>query len=214
MNLVLLGPPGAGKGTQAVRIARECNLSHLSSGDILREERKSKTELGQAAQEYMDRGDLVPDNLIIEMMMDRIANLRGFDGFLLDGFPRTRVQSEGLDSRLKAAGESLDAVISIEVDEDRLVERLTGRLYCPSCGRTYHLTFSPPARAGICDHCGDALIRRKDDSPEVVRQRLATYKEQTRPLVAYYGDRGLLRTVSGVGEIDTVTQRIKEACQA
>lgn len=214
MNLVLLGPPGAGKGTQAVRIAGAFRLAHLSSGDILREERKAKSELGQAAQDYMDRGDLVPDDLILSMMMEKIARLSGFDGFLLDGFPRTLVQAKGLDDRLAESDQRIDVVLSIAVDEDRLVKRLTGRLYCPSCGRTFHTEFSPPAKKEICDACGEPLIRRKDDSPDVVRQRLATYREQTKPLIAYYGEKGLLRSVSGVGDIDEVTVRIREACQA
>ncbi|HPF39254.1 MAG TPA: adenylate kinase [Phycisphaerae bacterium] len=214
MNLILLGPPGAGKGTQAVLIAEAFGLLHLSSGDILRAERKEKTELGLKAQAYMDRGDLVPDDVILTMMVEHIAGARDRKGFLLDGFPRTLAQAQGLKTRLEEAETRLDHVISLEVDDAELVTRLTGRLYCPDCGRTYHEKFSPPQTAGACDVNGEKLLRRKDDTPEVVRQRLETYHRETKPLIAYYGAQGLLRSVSGVGEIDDVASRIKEACKA
>lgn len=213
MNLILLGPPGAGKGTQAVRVAEKYNLQHLSSGDILREERKAKTELGLKAQEYMDRGNLVPDDLILSMMMDHIEKPGSKSGFLLDGFPRTLAQAEGLGERLKKAGQAIKLVLNIEVPVDELVTRLTGRLYCPKCGRTYHEKFSPPKSAGVCDLSGEPLIRRKDDAPEVVRQRLETFKRQTAPLIEYYRAAGILKAISGVGDISDITQRIDEACR-
>jgi adenylate kinase len=213
VRLVLLGPPGAGKGTQAVRIAEAYGLVHLSSGDILRAERKAKTPLGQKAQDYMDRGVLVPDDLILAMMMDHISRPAAAKGVLLDGFPRTVVQAEGLDSRLAAKGWKLDAVVNMEVDDADVTRRLTGRCSCPKDGRIYHEQFSPPARAGICDDCGTALTRRKDDEPTVVRQRLQTYHAETEPLVAYYRSRGNLKSVDASGSVDQVTAAIKEACR-
>lgn len=214
MNLILLGPPGAGKGTQAVQIAEAFGLLHLSSGDILRAERKGRTELGQKAQVYMDRGALVPDDLILAMMVEHIARAKERNGFLLDGFPRTLAQAQGLKNGLEASGTALDHVLSIDVEDAEIVSRLTGRLYCPECGRTYHERFSPPQRAGVCDVNGEKLLRRKDDTPEVVRQRLETYHRETKPLIAYYGEQGLLRSVNGVGNIEQVTARIKEACKS
>ncbi len=214
MNLILLGPPGAGKGTQAVHIAEAFGLLHLSSGDILRRERKARTELGQKAQVYMDRGDLVPDDLILAMMVEHFGQAKEKNGFLLDGFPRTLAQATGLKSRLESAGTRLDHVVSVEVEDAEIIARLTGRLYCPECGRTYHELFSPPRNAGVCDVNGEKLLRRKDDMPEVVRQRLETYHRETKPLIAYYGEQGLLRTVDGIGEIGEVSERIKKACRA
>ncbi|MFQ5500689.1 MAG: adenylate kinase [Phycisphaerae bacterium] len=212
MNLVLLGPPGAGKGTQAARIARADGLAHLSSGDILRAERKEKTDLGIRAQVFMDRGALVPDDLILSMMADHIGRETASRGFLLDGFPRTMAQAEGLDTRLVEMGLKIDAVISIEVGDESVVRRLTGRKSCSKCGRIYHDTFSPPKESGLCDDCGEALMRRRDDEPDVVRQRLTTYHEQTKPLVAYYRDQGVLRPISGEGTADEVAELISKAC--
>lgn len=213
MRLVLLGPPGAGKGTQAVRIAKAFGLLHLSSGDILRAERKAKTELGRKAQDYMDRGVLVPDDLILSMMMDHIARPGAAQGALLDGFPRTVAQAEGLDTRLAARGWKLDAVVNMEVDDADVTRRLTGRWSCPQDGRIYHEQFSPPARKGICDDCGAQLTLRKDDEPTVVRQRLETYHAETEPLVAYYRGRSILKSVDAGGSVDQVTAAIKEACR-
>ncbi len=213
MNLVLLGPPGAGKGTQAARASKMFNLVHLSSGDILRAERKAASQLGQQAQDYMDRGVLVPDDLILAMMMDHIGRSETADGFLLDGFPRTLAQAQGLDERLTEKGQKLDAVVSIEVADEAVVGRLTGRATCPTCGRIYHDEFSPPAKTDHCDDCGVALARRKDDNPDVVGQRLRTYHEETKPLIAYYRDRGVLQPVAGEGTPDEVSASIKRACQ-
>ncbi len=213
MSLVLMGPPGAGKGTQATRISEKMALVHLSSGDILRAERKARSELGLRAQGYMDRGVLVPDDLILSMMMDHIGRPEAAKGFLLDGFPRTLAQAEGLDARLSERDQRLDAVISIEVDDEEVTRRLTGRWSCPGCGRIYHETFSPPSKRGRCDDCGETLTRRKDDLPEVVCQRLKTYHEETKPLIAYYRQRSVLRSVCGAGDMDDVTAAIMKECQ-
>ncbi len=212
MNLVLLGPPGAGKGTQADRVSKALGIPHLSSGDILRAERKAKTDLGREAQDYMDRGVLVPDHLILSMMMAHISKPDAARGFLSDGFPRTLPQAEGLDARLAERGRALDRVVNIEVPDEDVIGRLGGRANCPNCNRIYHDLFSPPASPGVCDDCGERLTRRRDDSPEVVRQRLRTYHEETSPLVDYYRNRGLLRQVSGLGDVEEVSARIREAC--
>lgn len=214
MNLVLLGPPGAGKGTQAVRVCEAFSLVHLSSGDILRAEWRAKTDLGRQAQDYMDRGVLVPDDLILKMMMDHISRPEAAAGFLLDGFPRTVVQAEGLDARLAEGGLRLEAVVNLEVDDGIVARRLTGRWSCPRDDRIYHEEFSPPVKAGVCDDCGDRLTRRKDDEPAVVARRLQTYHEETEPLVAYYRDRGVLVSVDGSGSADEVTALITKVHQA
>lgn len=214
MNLVLLGPPGAGKGTQAVRIADGFGLVHLSSGDILRAERMAKTDLGCKAQDYMDRGVLVPDDLILTMMMDQIGRPEAAGGFLLDGFPRTVPQAKGLDERLAVRAKKIDAVIRMDVMDADVTKRLTGRWSCPKDGRTYHEVFSPPAQPGLCDDCGTRLTRRKDDEPSVVAQRLRTYHDETEPLVEYYGQRGVLRTVDAAGDVEQVTASINRVCQA
>jgi adenylate kinase len=212
-NVVLLGPPGAGKGTQAVRVASVFGLVHLSSGDILRAERQAKTDLGSKAQDYMDRGALVPDDLILSMMEKRIASL-GAGGFLLDGFPRTLAQAQGLDERLAKSGHKIDVVVNMVVEDAEVTRRLTGRWSCPKDGRVYHEVFSPPAKAGVCDACGTALTRRKDDEPQVVGQRLKTYHDQTKPLVAYYEGKGVLKSVQATGPVETVGAAIEKACRA
>jgi len=211
--VVLLGPPGAGKGTQAVRISKTFGLQHLSSGDILRAERKEMTELGRKAQDYMDRGHLVPDDLILAMMMDRIGRPGAANGCLLDGFPRTVAQAEGLDKRLSDRGAKIDIVVNMEVDDAEVTRRVTGRWSCPTDGRIYHEMFSPPGKAGMCDDCGTALTRRKDDEPSVVAQRVKTYHAETKPLVAYYQSRGLLRPVDASGTVDAVTVSIEKICR-
>ena len=214
MNLVLLGPPGAGKGTQAVRIADGFSLVHLSSGDILRAERKAKSELGRKGQDYMDRGVLVPDDLILAMMMDHIGRPEAAPGFLLDGFPRTVPQAKGLDEQLAAKEKGIDVVVSMVVDDVDVTRRLTGRWSCPKDRKIYHEMFSPPRRVGVCDECGTTLTRRKDDEPSVVAQRLRTYHDETEPLVEYYEGRGVLRTVDAGADVDEVTASIRKVCLA
>ncbi len=213
MNVVLLGPPGAGKGTQAARISGSLGLLHLSSGDILRAERKAQTELGRKAQDFMDRGALVPDDLILAMMMDHIARSEAAGGFLLDGFPRTLAQAEGLDERLASRGTRIKIVVNMVVDDADVTRRLTGRWSCPTDGKIYHEMFSPPKQAGVCDDCGTALTRRKDDEPEVVGQRLKTYHAETKPLVAYYTTQGVLKSVDAGGSVDEVTASIERICR-
>lgn len=213
MNLVMLGPPGAGKGTQAKRIAEAFGLLHLSSGDILRAERKAGTELGQQAQEYMDAGKLVPDDLIVSMMVEHISKPEASKGVLLDGFPRTAPQAEALDKSLAEVGKQIDLVIDLVVPDDEVAGRLTGRRSCPVCGAVYHVTFNPPKQADQCDRTCGPLVTRPDDTDEVVRQRLSTYHEQTAPLAAYYRDKGVLVEVDGSKSVDEVTAAVRTACE-
>lgn len=213
MRLVLLGPPGAGKGTQASRLAGELGAVHLSSGDILRAERAAKTELGRLAQTYMDAGALVPDDVILRMMAEQLGAPRAAGGFVLDGFPRTIPQAEGLDARLAEIGRPLDKAVNIVVDDAIVTRRLTGRWTCPTDGTVFHEAYSPPRTAGVCDRCGATLVRRKDDEPTVVAQRLATYHAETRPLIDYYGNRGKLVSVDGNAEIDVVFNRMVAVCR-
>ena len=207
MIVVFLGPPGAGKGTQCKMLVDRYGLKHLSSGDILRRERKEGTELGRKAESYMDSGQLVPDDLIVAMMMTELANVTGA-GFVLDGFPRTLGQARELDKALKAASKQVDAVLNLEVDDGKLEERITGRRSCPVCGAAYHVTFNAPKNEGVCDKgCGE-LTQRPDDTSEVVRQRITTYHDQTSPLVEYYQQQDNVHTVDGNVEIGRVTQSL------
>ncbi|UCC99318.1 MAG: adenylate kinase [Phycisphaerales bacterium] len=189
MRLVLLGAPGAGKGTQCKSIVDRYNLLHLSSGDILRRERAAGTELGKKAQQYMDSGGLVPDEIIIEMMAEAIKKAPRA-GFILDGFPRTVNQAAALDNALEADGREIDAVLNLQIDDQVVAGRMTGRRSCPTCGAVYHIENLKPKRAGLCDHDGTELVQRPDDSPEVVANRLETYHQQTEPLVDYYKNNG------------------------
>jgi len=213
MNVILLGPPGAGKGTQAKRTAAAFGLKHLSSGDILRAERKAGTELGRKAQSYMDRGALVPDELVVAMMADHIARPDAAKGVLLDGFPRTRAQAEALDRELARMGNRIDLVIDLAVPDDDVAGRLTGRRSCPKCGAVYHIRFHPPKTDGMCDGGCGALVVREDDKEAVVRQRLKTYHEQTEPLIAYYREKGLLRQVDGSRSVDQVGAAVDALCR-
>lgn len=212
MNLILLGPPGAGKGTQAERLCDEFNLIQLSTGDMLREEVKSGSELGRTAKEIMERGDLVPDDLMIAMIAGRIDTGNGGDGVILDGFPRTTAQAEALDAMLVEKGLKMDHVVQITVDENAVVERISGRFSCAECGAGYHDIFKRPKQEGVCDICGATEFnRRADDNAETVRSRLEAYREQTAPILPYYEGKGSLQAVDGMGSIDDVFGRIKAA---
>jgi len=208
MNIVLLGAPGAGKGTQAERLSAELGLPHVASGDLFRSHLSQGTELGLKAQSYMERGLLVPDDLTIAMVKERLEQPDCVDGVILDGFPRTLPQAKALDQCLAEMGRVLDLALYIQVPEQELVERLSGRWICRRCQTPFHLKYNPPKREGICDVCGGELYQRSDDKPETVRKRLRVYFEQTAPLIEYYRRAGLLTEVDGVGEIPEVTHRL------
>ncbi len=208
MRIVLLGPPGSGKGTQATAIQERWGLPHISSGDLLREHVKNDTELGRRARPYMERGDLVPDSLIIDMMVERLSQPDAQQGYVLDGFPRTVAQAEALDARLAQLGQKLDAVIYLDVPETEILRRLSGRRICPNCSAIYQLDTMPPKQEGICDKCGTALIQRADEQPEVILNRLRVYEAQTAPLLAYYQAQGRLHRVDGTIGVDNVIKEI------
>ena len=207
VNLVLLGAPGAGKGTQAKMLSGKYGILHISTGDILRENVSNNTELGQKAKEYMDKGELVPDSLLIDIIRDRLSRPDTDNGFLLDGYPRTIPQAEALDKIFSQIGRRLDAVIDIEVPDEELVARLAGRRMC-KCGASYHVTFNLPKEDGICDLCSGELYQRDDDTESSVKTRLVAYYNQTHPLIDYYTDKGLLHTVSGTGGIEDISTEI------
>lgn len=208
MNLLIMGPPGGGKGTQCEVLTKELNITHISTGDMFRENVKAGTELGKKAKEYMDAGQLVPDELVVAMVKDRLSKPDCANGFLLDGFPRTIPQAEALDAALAEMGIKLDAVLNIAVPRAKLLDRLTGRRVCRSCGATYHVIFNPPAEEGKCGKCGGELYQRSDDTEATVNQRLDVYEAQTAPLIDYYGKQGLLRETDGDQEIGKVTKDI------
>ncbi|MBQ1396083.1 MAG: adenylate kinase [Eubacterium sp.] len=211
MRTILLGPPGAGKGTQAAKIVEKYDVPHISTGDIFRDNIKRQTELGKKAQEYMNKGELVPDDLVIEIATDRLLADDCEKGFLLDGFPRTVYQAQKLDEFLAAHGQKLDKVLNIEVKDEELLTRLTGRRVCKQCGASYHVVSVPPKQEGICDVCGGELFQRADDTVETVSNRIAVYKEQTMPLVDYYTAAGNIATVNGAGTLDEVFAEITAA---
>jgi adenylate kinase len=210
VRLVFLGPPGAGKGTQARELAREWSVPQIATGDMLREAAAAGTALGRQARSYMERGVLVPDDVMIGLIGERLDQADAKLGFILDGFPRTLPQAEALDRLLADRGEALDRVVFFDVPEAELLRRLTGRRACPSCQATYHLTAQPPRTPGVCDRCGTALVQRADDREDTVRTRLKVYAEQTAPLLDHYRRRGLLATVAGVGPVEEVRRAIRQ----
>ncbi|HOX45152.1 MAG TPA: adenylate kinase [Myxococcota bacterium] len=208
MRLVLLGPPGAGKGTQAQRLIEKLGVPQISTGDLLRAAVREGTALGKEAKAFMDRGELVPDRVVIGMVEERLARPDCQRGYVLDGFPRAVSQAEALDGMLARGNQGIDHVVSIEVAEEELIGRLTGRLSCPSCGAMFHKQSSPPKKAGSCDRCGAGLVQRADDNEATIRSRMVAYRKQTEPLKDYYGKRGTLRGIDGLGSPDDITRRI------
>jgi adenylate kinase len=211
MDLILLGPPGAGKGTQAKMMIDRWKIPQISTGDILRTAVREERPLGLEAKGFMDRGELVPDRVVIGIIAERLREEDAAAGFILDGFPRTIAQAEALQKILDELGREIDAVVSIEVEEEKLVVRLTGRRMCKGCGESFHIVFNPPARDEICDRCGGELYQRDDDREETIRQRLAVYREQTEPLIAYYEKQGLLKRIEGDDSKDEIFSRIVQA---
>ncbi|MHC1611283.1 MAG: adenylate kinase [Candidatus Methanospirareceae archaeon] len=208
MNIVLFGAPGSGKGTQAKMLAERYSIPHISTGDILRDNVKNRTKLGLEAKLYMEKGELVPDRVLIEIIKDRLSQSDSASGFLLDGYPRTVPQADALSTILNEMGKKLDVVLNIDVPDDELIKRLAGRMMC-ACGASYHLIFNPPKQEGICDLCGKKLYHRDDDSEEAIMNRLEVYKHQTQPLLEYYTKKGvILLTVNGAGDISEVFDEI------
>lgn len=208
MKIIMLGAPGAGKGTQAKMIAEKYNIPHISTGDIFRANIKNGTELGKKAKSYMDKGQLVPDELTLDLIMDRFKEDDCKNGYVLDGFPRTIPQAEALDAALKANGEKVDFAIDVDVPDENIVKRMGGRRACVNCGATYHIVYSPTKVEGKCDKCGEELIVRDDDKPETVLSRLEVYHNQTQPLIDYYNKQGILKTVDGTVDMKDVFKAI------
>ena len=204
MKIIMLGAPGAGKGTQAKMLAAKYGIPHISTGDIFRMNIKNNTELGQKAKGYMDAGQLVPDELVVDLVVDRIKAQDCMKGFILDGFPRTIPQAEALDYALNNQNEKIDYAINVDVPDENIIKRMSGRRACVGCGATYHLVYNPTKQEGVCDSCGEKLILRDDDKPETVKKRLDVYHEQTQPLIDYYEAKGALLTVDGTQDIDVV----------
>lgn len=208
MKIVMLGAPGAGKGTQAKKISEKYGIPHISTGDIFRANIKDNTELGQKAKTFMDKGLLVPDELVCDLVVDRLAKDDAKKGYVLDGFPRTIPQAKALDEALAARGEKLDYAINVEVPDENIIRRMSGRRACVACGATYHIVHIPTKVEGICDHCGAELILRDDDKPETVKKRLSVYHEQTQPLIDYYQDKNILTPVDGTVDLEVVFNEI------
>ena len=217
MRMVLLGPPGAGKGTQAVMLAEKKGFLHLSTGDILRENVKNNTDIGKKAKEFMEKGELVPDDIVIEMMLDTIKNARGQEDFILDGFPRTVYQAKNLDTELNKLKLPIDMVVYFKAGIKTVILRLTGRRLCSKCGANYHIVNMPPKKQGVCDKCGSELYQRKDDSEETIKKRLEVYDSQTKELIDYYKAQGMLKEVSGDLDAPKVYEELSEilnTCEA
>jgi adenylate kinase len=208
LNLILLGPPGSGKGTQGEKLQEDHHLPYYATGDILRAAVKEGTEVGKQAKEYMDRGDLVPDEVIIGVIGERVQSEEAADGFILDGFPRTVPQAEALDEEMNDLGRDITAVILIDVSEEEIIRRLSGRRTCEAEGHVFHVEFNPPKQEGVCDVDGSKLVARDDDKPEVIRNRLEQYESKTKPLVDYYEKKGILQKVDGARPPDEVEERI------
>lgn len=211
MNLILLGAPGTGKGTIAKNLEEKYGLPHISTGDLFRKNIKENTKLGQEAKSYMDKGELVPDDITVGMLADRLnqdGNLEA--GFLLDGFPRTIAQAEALEKLLAEHGESLDIALNVYVPYGIIKKRISGRVNCPKCGASYNIYSNPPEKEGVCDVCGTELVQREDDKPETVENRLKTYEENTKPLIDYYEDKGILKTVDNSGDLSDTLEQVQE----
>ena len=210
MKIIMLGAPGAGKGTQAKMIAETYKIPHVSTGDMFRMNIKNGTELGMEAKKYMDQGLLVPDELTVRILLDRVAKDDCESGYVLDGFPRTIPQAEVLEDALDKLGDKIDYAIDVEVPDENIIRRMGGRRACVSCGATYHIEHVPPKEEGICDQCGQELVLRDDDKPETVKNRLRVYQEQTQPLLEFYSERGVLRSVDGTQDMQDVFKAITE----
>ena len=210
MKIIMLGAPGAGKGTQAKKIAEKYHIPHISTGDIFRANIKNGTELGKKAKTYMDQGLLVPDELTVDLVIDRVGQDDCKDGYILDGFPRTIPQAECLDAALEKRGEKVDFAINVEVPDENIVNRMSGRRACVGCGATYHIKYNPTKVDGVCDACGEKLVLRDDDKPETVQKRLGVYHNQTQPLIDYYTKSGVLKEVDGTVDMEDVFQAIVE----
>ena len=208
MKIIMLGAPGAGKGTQAKKIAEKYSIPHISTGDIFRANIKNGTELGQKAKTYMDQGLLVPDELVVDLVVDRVNQDDCVNGYVLDGFPRTIPQAEALTEALAKKGEAIDFAIDVDVPDEKIVTRMAGRRACVKCGMTYHIVYAAPKKEGICDKCGAELVLRDDDKPETVLKRLGVYHEQTQPLIDYYTEAGILKEVDGTIDINDVFAEI------
>ena len=204
MKIIMLGAPGAGKGTQAKKIAAKYEIPHISTGDIFRANIKNGTELGKKAKTYMDQGLLVPDELVVDLVVDRVQQEDCKNGYVLDGFPRTIPQAESLDAALEKLGEKIDYAVNVEVPDENIINRMGGRRACVGCGATYHVVYNPTKVEGVCDACGEKLILRDDDKPETVQKRLAVYHDQTQPLIDYYKKSSVLRDVDGTVDMDDV----------
>ncbi len=204
MKIIMLGAPGAGKGTQAKMISEKYGLPHISTGDIFRANIKNGTDLGKEAKQYMDKGQLVPDELTVRILLDRVSQADCKNGYVLDGFPRTIPQAEVLDAELTKLNDKVDYAINVDVPDENIINRMGGRRACVNCGATYHLQFAPPKKEGICDTCGNELILRDDDKPETVKNRLDVYHKQTQPLIEYYGNKGVLKEVDGTVAMNEV----------
>lgn len=208
MKIIMLGAPGAGKGTQAKKIAEKYNIPHISTGDIFRANIKNGTELGKKAKTYMDQGLLVPDELVVDLVVDRVGQEDAKSGYVLDGFPRTIPQAEALDNALTAINEKVDYAINVDVPDENIINRMSGRRACVACGGTYHIEYAPTNVEGICDACGGKLVLRDDDKPETVKKRLDVYHEQTQPLIDYYNNKGILVDIDGTQEMSQVFDAI------